>query len=240
MPRTPILMIPGLNATPRAFAAQMETLWQFGPVTIADNQTGSSVAEMAAAILDDAPARFILGGFSMGGYVALEIMRRAPDRVLKLMLIDTQAAPDTPEATANRRRGIDLARAGKLELAAAGTFPNTVHPGHVDDPELQRIHLDMARANGAEAYIRQQELIIARPDSRPGLSGIAVPTLIVVGAADQITPVAAAQEMADAIPGSQLVIIEGAGHMAVIEQPERVNSAIASFLTNRSAQFGSN
>ena len=230
MPRTPILMIPGLNATPRAFEAQMETLWRFGPVTIADNRQGSTVGEMAAAILADAPPRFVLGGFSMGGYVAFEIMRRAPERVSRLMLIDTQARPDTPEATANRRRGMELARAGKLDLAAAGTFPAAVHPAHVDDPALRAIHLDMARANGVEAYLRQQEAIIARPDSGPDLARIAVPTLIVVGDGDQITPPAAAQEMAAGSPGARLVVIAQAGHLALIEQPALVNAAIAAFL----------
>lgn len=230
MSRTPILMIPGLNATPRAFQAQMDTLWRSGPVTIADNRSGSSMAELADAILATAPPCFVLGGFSMGGYIAFEIIRRAPQRVTRLMLISTQARPDTPVATANRRRGIELARGGKFEQAAASTFANTVHPDRANDEELRRIHLSMARVNGAEAYIRQQEAIIGRPDSRPDLALIEVPTLVVVGDKDQITPPEAAREMAAAIRQASLAVIEGAGHMAVIEQPEQVNSAIARFL----------
>lgn len=230
MDHTPILMIPGLNATPRAFAAQLETLWRHGPVTIADQKQGSSMREIAAAILRDAPPSFVLGGFSMGGYVALEIMRQAPERVKALILIDTQARPDTPEASENRRRGIELARAGRLEAASMATYPNAFHPSNIDNPEMRAIHLEMALATGPEAYIREQESIIGRPDSSPDLGRIKVPTLIIVGDSDKITPPEAARELAAGIPRSRLVVIERAGHYALVEQPEQVNAAIEAFL----------
>ena len=230
MPKTPILMIPGLNATPRVFREQMETMWRFGPVTISANSDGSTVAEIAASIVRDAPARFALGGFSMGGYVAFEIVRQAPQRVTKLVLIDTSARPDTPEATEKRRGGMDLARAGKLGLAAATTYPTTVHPANVDNATLKAIHLQMALANGAAAYIRQQEAIIARPDSRPVLGSIDVPTAVIVGDSDQITPPEVAREMAGGIGGAVLTVVEGAGHMALLEQPEAVNAALEEWL----------
>jgi pimeloyl-ACP methyl ester carboxylesterase len=230
MPTTPILMIPGLNATARVFQDQMETLWRFGPVTIADHRQGSTVAAIADAVLRDAPPRFALGGFSMGGYVALEIMRRAPERVTTLALIDTSARPDTPEASDNRRRGIELARAGKLDLAAAGTYPNAVHPDNVEDIGLKAIHMEMARTTGPEAYIRQQEAIISRPDSRPDLTNIKVPTMIVVGDHDKITPPDVAAEMARAIPGAWLVPIETAGHLTLLEEAQQVNTAIEAWL----------
>jgi pimeloyl-ACP methyl ester carboxylesterase len=231
MPTTPILMIPGLNATARVFQEQMETLWGFGPVTIADHRQGATMGTIADSILSAAPPRFALGGFSMGGYVALEIMRRAPERVTTLALIDTSARPDTPEASDNRRRGIELARAGKLDLAAAGTYPNTVHPDNVEDIGLKAIHMEMARATGAEAYIRQQEAIISRPDSRPDLKAIKVPTMVIVGDSDKITPPEVATEMVHGIAGSWLVPIETAGHLALLEQPEQVNRALAGWLS---------
>jgi pimeloyl-ACP methyl ester carboxylesterase len=231
MPTTPILMIPGLNATARVFQEQMETLWGFGPVTIADHRWGSTMGAIAEVVLRDAPPRFALGGFSMGGYVALEIMRRAPERVVRLALIDTSARPDAPEAVENRRRGIELARAGKLDLAAAGTYPNAVHPSNVDDIGLKAIHMEMARATGAEAYIRQQEAIISRPDSRPDLAKIKVPTLVIVGDSDKITPPEVANEMVHGIGGAWLVPIETAGHLTLLEQPEQVNRALAGWLS---------
>ena len=223
-------MVPGLNATPRAFVAQMETLWRHGPVTIADNRNGSTMREIAEAILADAPPRFALGGFSMGGYIAFEIMRRAPERVTALALIDTSARPDTPEATEKRRGIMRLASAGKFMAAAASTFPSAVHPDHVGDEHLKAIHLDMARENGLDAYLRQQEAIITRPDSRPDLGAIAVPTVVIVGDGDQITPIEHAREMAEAIPGARLEVIAGAGHLALIEQPEQVNAALEAWL----------
>ena len=230
MSHTPILMIPGLNATTRVFQAQMETLWRFGPVTIADHRQGNTMKDIAAAALRDAPPRFALGGFSLGGYVALEIMRQVPERVTTLALIDTSARPDTPEATENRRRGIELAKAGKLAQAAESTFPNAVHPSNVDDIGIKAIHMEMARATGVDAYVRQQEAIAGRPDSRGDLAAIKVPTMIVVGDGDKITPPDVAMEMARAIPGAWLVTIEMAGHLALLEEPEQVNTALEGWL----------
>lgn len=227
----PIVMIPGLNATARAFREQMDTLYRFGAVIIADHRRGSTMRDIARAILDDAPPAFILGGFSMGGYVAFEILRQAPERVAKLMLIDTQARPDTTQATANRRRNIELARGGKLNLAAANTFPTAVHASNVDNSELRAIHLDMAMQTGPEAYERQQDATIGRPDSGPGLAAIKVPTLIIVGDSDQITTPEAAKEIHAGIAGSELVVVEAAGHMALLERPLRVNAAIEAFLS---------
>ncbi|HQZ13721.1 MAG TPA: alpha/beta fold hydrolase [Devosia sp.] len=230
MSQTPILMIPGLNATPRVFHPHMDLLWQHGPVTIAAAREGATMAALAAQILSHAPPRFALGGFSMGGYIAFEILRQAPERVTRLALIDTSARADTPEATENRRRGIELARAGRLALAAANSYANAVHPLNLDSAELRALHLDMALTNGFEAYIRQQEAIMSRPDSRPMLTSIAMPVTVIVGDEDRITPPEVAREMADGIPGAALAVIPGAGHMALVEQPEHVRGALREWL----------
>ncbi len=227
----PILMIPGLNATARAFAGEIDTFYRFGAVMVADHRRGASMREIAAAILADAPPRFVLGGFSMGGYIAFEIMRQAPERVERLVLIDTSARPDTPEAIANRRKGMELARSGKFALAAGSTFPNAVHPSNAGNAELKAIHLAMSEANGVEVYLRHQEAIIARPDSRPDLEQIKVPTLVVVGEADQITTPEAAREMAEGIAGAKLVTIAKAGHFALLEEPGQVNAELSEFLS---------
>jgi pimeloyl-ACP methyl ester carboxylesterase len=114
--------------------------------------------------------------------------------------------------------------------AAASTFPNAVHPSNVENAELKAIHLAMAEANGVDVYVRHQEAIIARPDSRPDLARIKVPTLVVVGEADQITTPEAAKEMAEAIAGARLVTIAKAGHFALLEEPGQVNAAVSEFL----------
>jgi pimeloyl-ACP methyl ester carboxylesterase len=201
-------------------------LWPFGPVTIANHQAGGSVEEIARAILADAPDRFGLVGFSMGGYIAFEIMRQAPERVAKLALLDTSARPDTAEATTNRRRLIALAQKGKFIEAIEQTFPRSVHPDNKDSSDLYAIHRAMSETNGPDVFERQQEAIIARPDSRPDLARVRVPTLILVGEGDQITPPEVAQEMHAGIAGSTLVTVPRAGHLALLEQPEAVQDAM--------------
>ncbi len=227
---TPILLIPGLNCTAEIYQNQLPALWLHGPVTIADTRQGDSMAAIAANILRDAPPRFALAGFSMGGYLAFEILRQARDRVAALALLDTSARPDAPESIEKRRAGIALTEQGKFTLAVQQSFPNAVHPDHVANPELKALHMRMAAAAGPETYIRHQNAIIARPDSRPDLAAIAVPTLVLVGDADAITVPEAAREMAAAIAGARLVTVPKAGHMALAEQPEAVTEAMIQWL----------
>lgn len=228
---TPILLIPGLNCSGHIFARLAPELWRFGPVMVADHRTGETMAEIAAAILADAPPRFVLGGYSMGGYIAFEILRQAPERVTRLILMDTQAAPDTPEQSGKRRDGITLAGQGRYETLLATRFPFIVHADNTSDRALRRAYLDMAIDLGPEAFIRHSRAIISRKDSRPGLSGIGIPTLILVGEADQVTPVAESRKMAREIKGAELVSIPGAGHLAPLEQPAAYNAAICDWLS---------
>ena len=223
---TPFLLVPGLNCDARVYAGVAQALWPFGPVTIASHQTGDRMETIAKAILADAPPRFALIGFSMGGYICFEILRQAPERVLKLGLLDTTARPDSEESTANRRRMIALARKGRFIDAIEQTFPRSVHEENAGSSDLYAIHRGMAEANGPAIYEQQQEAIIHRQDSRPSLAAIKVPTLVVVGEGDQITPPDAAREMHEAIAGSRLLVVPRAGHLALLEQPEPVHAAL--------------
>ena len=223
---TPFLLVPGLNCDARVYAGVAQALWPFGPVTIADHKIGDRVEEIARSILADAPPKFALIGFSMGGYVCFEILRQAPERVLKLALLDTTARPDSEEATANRRRLIALTQKGKFVEAIEQTFPKSVHRDNAGSSDLYAIHRGMAEANGPKIFEQQQEAIIARPDSRPLLGSIKVATLIVVGEGDQITPPDAAREMHEGIGGSKLLVVPRAGHLALLEQPEPVHAAL--------------
>lgn len=226
----PILLIPGLNCTAEVYRHQLPALWHFGPVTVANHTTGSTISEIAASILAEAPPHFALAGFSMGGYIAFELLRQAPGRVRALALLDTSARPDSPEATEKRRAAMGLAGQGKFTLAVQQSFPNAVHPDHLGNADLKALHVRMAKANGPETYIRQQEAIIGRTDSRPDLPGIRMPTLVVVGEADAITTPEVAEEMAANIPAARLLTIPKAGHMALAEQPELVTSAMVEWL----------
>jgi pimeloyl-ACP methyl ester carboxylesterase len=226
----PTLLLPGLAATTRLYAAQIPMLWQFGPVMLADHRRDDSIAAIARRILDQAPPRFALLGLSMGGYIGFELLRQAPARVMRLALLDTSARPDTPEQTARRRALIEQARTGRFGEVADLLYPAFVHPDRLADHDLRAQVRCMAEETGAEAFIRQQTAIMNRIDSRPYLAAIGCPTLVLVGDADQLTPPERAQEIAAAIPGARLVVVPASGHLSTLEQPERVNAALLEWL----------
>ncbi|PZU71780.1 alpha/beta fold hydrolase [Brevundimonas sp.] len=226
----PVVLVPGLACTAEMFAPQVAALSPHRPVSIASTAEGDSMARMAAAILRDAPPRFALGGISMGGYIAFEIMRQAPDRVERLALLDTTARPDAPEQTAQRQTLIARAEDGQLETIMREIAPRLLHPLHKGDQTLIEVQVRMGLDVGAAGFVRQQRAIIGRPDSRPDLPGIRVPTLVLVGDRDPLTPPIRAREMADALPDAQLVIVPGCGHASTLEQPDAVNAALLEWL----------
>jgi pimeloyl-ACP methyl ester carboxylesterase len=226
----PILCVPGLACSPRLYAEQIPRLWTLGPVTVAQHTQHDSMAAIASAILASAPKRFALMGLSMGGYVSFEILRQAPERVVKLALLDTSARPDTPQQTANRRA--QIGQVGKSTLAEVidAVFPILVHASRHGDARLREVVRLMAQEVGPEGFIRQQTAIMGRPDSRPTLSDIKCPTLVLVGDGDQLTPPPVAQEIAHGISGARLVIVPECGHSSTLERPEAVTTALLNFL----------
>jgi len=226
----PTVLIPGLLCTTQLYAAQISALWSFGPVTIANHTHDDSMAAIARRILAQAPPRFALVGLSMGGYVAFELLRQAPERVAKLALLDTTARPDAPEQTEQRKRQIEMARSGRFDGIAQLLFPRFVAVARHGDRALQAVVRTMAEDTGAEAFARQQTAILSRADSRPGLPAIACPTLVVVGADDALTPPDRAAEIADAIPGARRVVVPDCGHLSPLEQPQAVTEALVAFL----------
>jgi pimeloyl-ACP methyl ester carboxylesterase len=226
----PTVLIPGLLCTARLYAEQIPALWRFGPVTVANHTHDDSMAGIARRILANAPPRFALAGLSMGGYIAFELQRQAPERVAKLALLDTTARPDAPEQTEQRKRQIDMARSGRFDGIAQLLFPRFVAAARHGDRALQAVVRTMAEDTGAEAFARQQTAIMTRIDSRPGLPAIACPTLVVVGADDALTPPDRAAEIADAIPGARRVVVSDCGHLSPLEQPQAVTDALVAFL----------
>ena len=225
----PILLVPGLLTSPRLFEHQVPALWRLGPVTIADQTRDDTVAGIARRILADAPPRFALAGLSMGGYLAFEILRQAPERVARLALLDTSARPDTPEQTRRRLGQIELARGGRFGEIADQLFPLLVHQSRQDDAAARELVRLMADETGPEAFIRQQQAIIGRPDSRPELAAVGCPTLVLVGDDDRLTPPAWSEEIAAGIPGARLVAVAGAGHLSTLDQPERVTEMLVAW-----------
>ena len=226
----PVVLVPGLNCSARLYAAQIPLLWRFGPVTVAAHTRDDTIAAIARRVLDDAPPRFALAGLSMGGYIALEIVRQAPDRVDRLALLDTNARDDSAEAQEKRRANIALAEAGHFDEAIELVWPLLVHPDRDNDAALKQIHIAMCHDVGAEAYVRQQRAILTRPDSRPLLSSIQCPTLVLVGEQDELTPPFLSEEMVAGIAGAKLVKVPHCGHLSTLEQPDAVNGALVEWM----------
>ncbi|MGO9544024.1 MAG: alpha/beta fold hydrolase [Rhodomicrobium sp.] len=230
MDTLPAVLVPGLGATSRLYDRQIHALWRIGPVMVADHTRHNSMSALAREILAHAPPRFALTGLSMGGYIALEIVRQAPERVLKLALLDTSARPDTPEQTTRRKLMIEKAEAGDLRDIADLMFPALVHANRRGDEGLKAIVAEMLFETGPEAFIRQQTAIMSRPDSRPTLSAIRCPTLVLVGDGDELTPPALAAEIAQGIAGAHLVTVPDSGHLSTLERPEFVSRKLAGWL----------
>jgi pimeloyl-ACP methyl ester carboxylesterase len=228
----PILLIPGLASSPRIFQPVLSALWRLGPVTVANHIRDDNMGAIARRILAEAPPRFALAGHSMGGYIAFEIMRQAPERVAKLALINTQARPDTAEATTRRQGMIARAEKGEYRAVLDELFPGLVHPSRQGDAALRQLVHDMGDDIGPAAFIRQQMAVIGRPDSRPTLAWIKCPTLVLTGDQDNTIPNSLSMEMASGIPGAKLVVLPNCGHLPQVEQTQATTDALTEWLRN--------
>lgn len=226
MTKPPLVLLPGMPLDAALWEHPIHHLADVAEPVVGDLTGHESMGELARSVLDAAPPRFLLAGLSLGGYVALEIMRQAPERVMKLALLNTSARPDTAEQTANRRKAVDLARQGRMGAVMAGMLPRLIHPDRLSDRALVGSIQAQAERVGVDAFACQQAAIIARPDSRPGLPAIRCPTLVLCGREDAIWPVEAHAEMADAIPGARLAVIEECGHLTTMERPQAATALL--------------
>ena len=228
--RPALILLPGMPLDAALWDHQVRHLADVADPQVVELAECGSIAAMADKVLATAPDRFAVAGLSMGGYVALEILRRSPQRVDRLALLDTNARADTAEATATRREAVALARQGRYGQVIRAALPRLIHPGRMADDAFVRSVLDQMERVGVDAYAREQEAIINRPDSRPGLAAIRCPTLVVCGRQDALTPPALHEEMADAIPGARLVLVEDCGHLSAMEQPQAVTALMRDWL----------
>ena len=230
-PRLPLLLLPGLLCDGALYRAQIAVLGDIAAPIVGDLTRHDSLAGMAAAMLAETPEYFSLVGLSMGGYVAQEVMRQAPHRVSRLALLDTSSRPDTDEQRARRRGLIELAGSGRFKGVTPRLLPLLLHPDRLTDQALVDDVMGMAGRVGRDAFLRQQTAIMARPDGRADLARIACPTLVLCGRQDALTPLAVHEEMAAAIAGARLVIVEDCGHLSPLEQPDTVTAALRDWLT---------
>ena len=227
----PLVLLPGLMCDARLFRPQTEQFSRDRPVMIAPLLSGERVEEIASALLDQVPHRFALAGQGLGGMVALELIRRAPDRVTRLCLMATDGQADTPHIAAGREELIVGAQAGRLEdMMRKAIGSDALAPGPRRIPILQDI-LRMAEDLGAGHFVRQMRVLQRRPDQQGVLRRISAPTLILCGAHDTLTPVKKHSFMADLIPDARLQVIDDAGHLPSLEAPETVNEAMRGWLS---------
>ena len=226
----PLVLVPGMMCDARVFAPQINELSRDFGVQVAAISAGETIRDMAQMVLDQAPARFALAGHSMGGIVAMEVLRRAPERVSRIALISTTPLAETPEQAAWREPHIVKAQAGRLDEAMAGSLPaDNFAPTPARNAILQTV-IDMAYGFGAECFIRQSRALQRRPDAQKVLRQTKVPTLILCGAHDKMTPVKRHEFMAELIPVARLEVLEAAGHMPTLEAPEQVTTALRAWM----------
>jgi pimeloyl-ACP methyl ester carboxylesterase len=216
----PLLLLPGTLCNHRLFTPLLDALGS--PPAIVGDMTGArSTPALAEKLLRSAPPLFSLLGFSLGGIVALEMIARAPHRIRRLALLSTTPRPDPPANARKRRDAVARARASGIDSYTDDNWPLFVSPARRNDAALKALVKRMARETGLDAFADQTEVAIERVDSRPRLSSIRVPTLVLAGTHERVCPLAAHREIADGIEGATFVTVD-AGHFAPLERPEDV------------------
>lgn len=231
MNRTPLLLLPGLLCDAGLWAHQIETLADLADISVADLTRDDTIEAVASRTLDQAPAgTFALAALSMGGYVAQEMLRQAPERISRLALLDTSALPDSDDQRQRRTGFIGQAMEGKFRGVTSRLLPFLIHPDRLEDGDLTETIMKMAENIGREAFVRQQHTIMSRRDGFDVLARVSCPTVVICGRQDAITPPEQHRAMAAAVPGAALVIIEDCGHLAPLEQPHAVSAALRYWL----------
>jgi pimeloyl-ACP methyl ester carboxylesterase len=230
MEKQNLVLVPGLLCDDALWEHQSRYLSETTDIKIADVTRSESIFGMAEAVLAMAPEKFALAGLSMGGYVSLEILRRAPERVTKLALLDTSARSDTEEQSRRRHHFIQLTREGGFDEVISTLLSLFIHPDRMQDEQLCNNIKEMNRRVGPEIFMRHQAAIMGRPDSRNDLSKIKCPTLILCGRQDALTPLELHEEMSSTIPKARLAIIEDCGHMTTMERPHAVTALLRDWL----------
>lgn len=229
--KEPLVLVPGLSCDAALYAPQWPALANGRSILVADHARDDTLSGVVRRLLEAAPPRFALCGLSMGGYVAFQVLREAPERVTRLALLDTSAKPATPATNGPREQMIALARKGAFDNVTTLLWQKLVAPARLADEPLRLLVRQMAEEIGAEGFVRQQKAIMKRPDSRPVLVGLSIPTLVLVGQEDEITPVAEAREMAGLVGAcARLAIVPGCGHLSTLEAPEVVTGELLRWL----------
>ena len=229
--RHPLILIPGLLCDATVWRGQRAALSDLADVRVSDPGTLDSLPAMARAIVDSAPPRFAIAGHSMGGRIAFEVYRAAPDRISGVALLDTGYHPLAPGAAGEREVAgrfalLETARRDGMRAMAEEWVQGMVYPARLSERALIDAILDMFESKSPEIHAAQTRALINRPDAEPVMSSIRCPTLVLCGHEDSWSPVQRHREMSAAIPGSKFADIPECGHMCTMERPEAVSAAM--------------
>jgi len=224
--RSAVILVPGLLCSERLWEKQIAGLSDYADISVADLTMGSTISEMASTILETAPPRFSLAGFSLGGQVALEIMRVSGERVDRLALLSTTHGGLLPEVGVAVRNAMAAIELNGLGLYLDAVFPSYVTSAHAQDVEMKGIFLEMGNEVGEAAGLRQMQALLAIAGPILDFEKIRCRTMIIGGRQDRRTTPAAHEVLAKEIAGSELIFIDGAAHFTVLEQPAAVTDAL--------------
>lgn len=227
---TPLVLLPGMMCDARLFGPQIEAFGTSRAVLVPEVGGHATMAALAEDVLASAPTCFALLGLSLGGIVAMEVLRQAPDRIERVAFLDTNPLAETPKVAARRAPQIEAVRKGRLKQVMRDEMkPNYL----VDGPntaEILDLCLEMALDQGPDVFVRQSEALRDRPDQSETLRRANHPALVLCGRHDRLCPLARHELMVDLMPNAHLEVIEDAGHLPTLEQPQRTNAAIAAWL----------
>jgi pimeloyl-ACP methyl ester carboxylesterase len=227
---TSLVLLPGLAADAVMWRHQVEALRAYAPAVSDTHTRHGSIEDMARALLQENAGPLVLCGASMGGMVAMEAARQAPERIRGLALLGTNARPETEEMRALREAAIVLFAQGRVEEVIEPNVALAFHPERAADATLVASYLEFVLRAGAEQLVRQNRAVIDRPDARAHLAQLRCPVLVMCGDADQLTPLECSQEIATLVPHAELRIVPRCGHMLTMERPQEVNVALAAWL----------
>lgn len=224
-----LVLLPGLVCDAEIWAHQSQHLGKIARIIHGPLTAGESMAEMAQSVLDEAPERFALVGFSMGGYVALEMLHLAPERIERLCLVSSNARADTPEQAQNRKRAIEACAGGKYSKIIENMLPVLLDAANQQSPHADFVRV-MTERLGADAFARRHKAISTRVNRLDALAAYSGPVRIIASAGDTMIVPGEQEEMARANPSARYSLIEDCGHMNLIEQPQAATALMRDWL----------
>jgi pimeloyl-ACP methyl ester carboxylesterase len=231
MSKEDLILLPGTLCTERLWEYQIEQLSDVANIQVGDLTHNDTIQGMAESILREAPPEFCLAGLSMGGIVAMELIRQAPERVKRLALLDTNPTPPRPEQITGWENFIAIANNGRfMDITEKYLLPVLIHPNRQKDDNLVKTIIQMAEDIGPNAMVRQMNALMTRPDVREHLSSIKSPTLVILGRQDALCSIEMHEYLATVIPNAKLAVIENCGHLSTMERPKEVTAVLRDWL----------